>query len=62
MVTIQAQSRYDLAALVEVRKTLEAGAEVVTVEFAVHEVGKPSSVQFTPADLKAIYYKLIVSM
>lgn len=62
MTTIKAQSRYDLAALVEVRKALEAGAEVVTVEFAVHEVGKPSTVQFTPADLTAIYYKLIVSM
>lgn len=62
MTTIHAASRYDLAALVEVRKALEAGAEVVTVEFAVHEVGKPSTVQFTPADLKTIYYRLIVSV
>lgn len=62
MQVICAKSSYDLAALVEVRKALEAGAEVVTVEFAMHEVGKPSTVQFTPADLKAVYYKLIVSM
>ena len=60
MTTIPARNRHDLDALVEVRKALERG-ESCRVEFSVAEVGKPAFVEFTPADLKAVYYKLIVS-
>lgn len=61
MTTIRAQSRYDLSALVEVRRVLERG-ESCCVEFNTYEVGKPASVYFTPADLKAVYYRLIVAV
>ena len=61
MTTIKAHSRHDIAALVEVRRLLEQG-ESCCVEFNTYEVGKPASVYFTPADLKAVYYKIIVSM
>jgi hypothetical protein len=59
--TIPAKSRHDLDALVEVRKVLERG-EPCRVEFAIAEVDKPAHVDFTPADLKAVCYKLIVSV
>lgn len=61
MTTIKAASRHDLSALLQVRTILERGESCV-VEFTTYEVGKPSSVSFTPADLKAVYYKIIVSM
>jgi hypothetical protein len=60
MTTIPARDRHDLGALVEVRKALER-SESCRVEFAIAEVGKPAFVEFTPADLKAVYYRLIVS-
>lgn len=61
MVTIHAASRFDLGALKEVRRTLERG-EPCRVEFRTYEVGKPSFAEFHPHDLKAVYYKLIVSV
>ena len=61
MTIIRAKSRHDLSALIQVRECLERGFNCV-VEFEVHEVGKPASVQFTPADLEAVCYKLIVSV
>lgn len=61
MTTIKARSRHDLSALVEVRKCLERGEDCI-VDFEVPEVGKPASVQFTPADLQQVCYKLIVSV
>jgi hypothetical protein len=60
MTTIPARDRHDLGALVEARKALERG-ESCRVEFAIAKVGKPAFVEFTPADLKAVYYRLIVS-
>jgi hypothetical protein len=61
MTIIPARDRHDLAALVEVREALERG-ESCRAEFARHLLqGKPAFVEFTPADLKAVYYKLIVS-
>lgn len=61
MTIIKAESRHDLSALTEVRKYLERGFNC-RVEFALHEVGKPDFVEFTPADLKAVYYRLICSV
>lgn len=61
MITINADSRFDLGALKEVRRTLERG-ESCRVEFRTYEVGKPSFAEFHPHDLKAVYYKLIVSV
>lgn len=57
MTIIKAASRHDMSALIQVRKCLETG-QSCRVEFNTYEVGKPASVDFTPADLKAVYYRI----
>lgn len=54
--TIAAASRHDLSALVKVRKALEEGNSV-TVWFP-----DESKVQFTPADLQGVIWKITCNM
>ena len=55
---IVAKSRHDAAALVALRKALEAGATTVRVAFL---DGAPGAI-FTATDLPAIRWKVICSM
>lgn len=59
--TIIAKDSYDLAALIAVRRALEAGAEQVRVEFPELRVFRPP-VLFEQKDLPAIRQKITYSM
>ena len=56
-VYLSAVNRYDLSTLIQVRRALETGADVL-VAFA---DGSPA-VTFTPADLHAVRQKIMYSM